>query len=67
MTTTDELWHNLTAALNALEDAGECVQFGSHQDASTDWYSVPYVVAARRCQIEVQWDQAGRTWRFLRS
>ncbi|WP_406153537.1 hypothetical protein OH797_31735 [Streptomyces anulatus] len=67
MTSTDELWRDLTAALNALEDAGEAVHFGSHQDASTGWHSVPYVVAGRRCRIEVEWDQAASAWRFLRS
>ncbi|MEU1176583.1 hypothetical protein ABZ464_02855 [Streptomyces sp. NPDC005820] len=63
MSTTDELWQTLTDTLNALEDAGESINFGSRQGSETGWYSVPYVVSIRRSGLQVTWDQDAHRWR----
>lgn len=60
---SDELWNKLTDLLNEMEAAGLAVNFGSDQDASTDWMSVPYVVSQRTFTVEVTWDRHEKRWK----
>jgi hypothetical protein len=60
---SDDLWNKLRDVLNEMEAAGIPVQFGSQQDSSTGWWSIPYVVSSRTCNIEIIWDSRKKQWK----
>ncbi|MFD4646350.1 hypothetical protein ACFRJ3_34995 [Streptomyces sp. NPDC056696] len=59
---SDELFDKLRDVLNELETAGRSMHVGTWQNASTDWYSVPYLVDRSRTNIEVWWSQRNKRW-----
>lgn len=59
----ERLWQQLMEALNALDEAGLCVQFGDRKGPETDWWTAPYVYAqSRHGGPGVAWDRKRGHW-----
>ncbi|MGV9693408.1 hypothetical protein ACWDUX_30370 [Streptomyces sp. NPDC003444] len=58
----EELWDRLRDLLNEMDEADCSVHFGSQQDASTEWWNIPYASSGRTCTIEVMWNRHKKCW-----
>ncbi|MEW1700769.1 hypothetical protein ACIQCR_16850 [Streptomyces sp. NPDC093249] len=57
------LWQQLTAAMNALEDAGLPLIVGDRKGPETDWETAPYVYTPYACDApSAQWDRVTKRW-----